>query len=46
MGIRSALIQGRQARLFAGAGIVSQSSPRSELAEVKLKLQALLGALV
>ncbi|EKU97618.1 isochorismate synthase family protein [Leptolyngbya sp. PCC 7375] len=46
VGIRSALIQGRQARLFAGAGIVAQSNPRSELAEVKLKLQALLGALV
>ena len=46
VGIRSALIDGRQARLFAGAGIVAQSNPRSELAEVKLKLQALLGALV
>ncbi|MEM8614966.1 MAG: isochorismate synthase [Cyanobacteria bacterium P01_H01_bin.105] len=46
VGIRSALIDGRQARLFAGAGIVAQSNPNSELAEVKLKLQALLGALV
>lgn len=46
VGIRSALIDGRQARLFAGAGIVAQSHPHSELAEVKLKLQALLGALV
>lgn len=46
VGIRSALISGRQARLFAGAGIVAQSNPQSELAEVKLKLQALLGALV
>ncbi len=46
VGIRSALIDGRQARLFAGAGIVAQSDPRSELAEVKLKLQALLGALM
>ncbi|MEL6231659.1 MAG: isochorismate synthase [Cyanobacteria bacterium J06627_3] len=46
VGIRSALIDGRQARLFAGAGIVAQSDPRSELAEVKLKLQALLGTLV
>ncbi|MEM7061540.1 MAG: isochorismate synthase [Cyanobacteria bacterium P01_B01_bin.77] len=46
VGIRSALIDGRQARLFAGAGIVAQSDPRRELAEVKLKLQALLGALV
>ncbi|NEQ50190.1 MAG: isochorismate synthase [Leptolyngbya sp. SIO3F4] len=46
VGIRSALIDGRQARLFAGAGIVAQSKPRRELAEVKLKLQALLGTLV
>ncbi len=46
VGIRSALIDGRRARLFAGAGIVAQSKPYSELAEVKLKLQALLGALV
>ena len=46
VGIRSALIDGRQARLFAGAGIVAQSNPQSELAEIKLKLQALLGALV
>ncbi|MEO0435183.1 MAG: chorismate-binding protein, partial [Cyanobacteria bacterium J06656_5] len=46
VGIRSALIDGRQARLFAGAGIVAQSDPRSELAEVKLKLQALLGTLM
>lgn len=46
VGIRSALIDGRQARLFAGAGIVAQSDPRRELAEVQLKLQALLGTLV
>ncbi|MBT9317002.1 isochorismate synthase [Leptothoe spongobia] len=46
VGIRSALIDGRQARLFAGAGIVAQSNPRRELAEVKLKLQALLGSLM
>ncbi|MEM6252343.1 MAG: isochorismate synthase [Cyanobacteria bacterium P01_D01_bin.156] len=46
VGIRSALIDYRQARLFAGAGIVAQSDPSRELAEVKLKLQALLGTLV
>ena len=46
VGIRSALIDGRQARLFAGAGIMAQSDPRRELAEVKLKLQALLGTLM
>ncbi|NEP16061.1 MAG: isochorismate synthase [Leptolyngbya sp. SIO4C1] len=46
VGIRSALIQGRQARLYAGAGIVAGSDPRRELAEIRLKLQPLLGALV
>ncbi|MBW4421729.1 MAG: isochorismate synthase [Myxacorys californica WJT36-NPBG1] len=45
VGIRSALIQGRQARLFAGAGIVAGSNPEKELAEVQLKLQALLQAI-
>lgn len=46
VGIRSALIQGCQARLYAGAGIVTGSNPEQELAEVQLKLQALLSALV
>jgi menaquinone-specific isochorismate synthase len=46
VGIRSALVDGRQARLYAGAGIVSGSDPDRELAEIQLKLQALLGALV
>jgi menaquinone-specific isochorismate synthase len=46
VGIRSALIEGRQARLFAGAGIVAGSNPEKELAEIRLKLQALLGSLV
>ncbi len=45
VGIRSAFVQGNQARLFAGAGIVAGSDPTRELAEVKLKLQALLSAL-
>lgn len=45
VGIRSALIQGCQARLFAGAGIVAGSNPEKELAEVQLKLQALLSAI-
>jgi len=45
VGIRSALISGHQARLFAGAGIVSGSDPQREQAEVNLKLQALLRAL-
>jgi menaquinone-specific isochorismate synthase len=45
VGIRSAMIQGNHARLFAGAGIVAGSSPEKEFAEVQLKLQALLTAL-
>jgi len=46
VGIRSALIDGRQARLYAGAGIVAGSDPDKELAEIKLKLQTLLEALI
>jgi menaquinone-specific isochorismate synthase len=46
VGIRSALIDGDRARLYAGAGIVAGSDPDRELAEIKLKLQALLRALV
>ncbi len=46
VGIRSALLDGCHARLFAGAGIVAGSTPEKELAEVQLKLQALLAALV
>ena len=46
VGIRSALIDGCNARLYAGAGIVSGSQPDRELAEIKLKLRSLLNALV
>ena len=46
VGIRSALLNGCTARLFAGAGIVAGSTPDRELAEVQLKLQTLLSALV
>jgi menaquinone-specific isochorismate synthase len=45
VGIRSALIDGSRARLYAGAGIVAGSKPEKELAEIQLKLQALLKAL-
>ncbi|MGD1907532.1 MAG: isochorismate synthase MenF [Leptolyngbyaceae cyanobacterium] len=41
VGIRSALLQGRRARLYAGAGIVKGSDPDQELAEIQLKLQTL-----
>jgi menaquinone-specific isochorismate synthase len=46
VGIRSALIDGDRARLFAGAGIIAGSQPDKELAEIQLKLQAMLAALV
>ena len=46
VGIRSALLQGDRARLYAGAGIVAGSDPEREFAEVRLKLQALLQALI
>ncbi|MFM7425216.1 MAG: isochorismate synthase MenF [Elainella sp.] len=45
VGIRSALLDGNRARLYAGAGIVAGSDPDREFAEVKLKLQALLRGL-
>jgi menaquinone-specific isochorismate synthase len=45
VGIRSALIEGDRARLYAGAGIVAGSEPDKELAEIQLKFQALLKAL-
>jgi menaquinone-specific isochorismate synthase len=46
VGIRSALIDGDRASLYAGAGIVAGSDPDKELAEIRLKLQALLKSLV
>jgi menaquinone-specific isochorismate synthase len=46
VGIRSALIDGSRAILHAGVGIVAGSEPDKELAEIQLKLQALLNALV
>lgn len=44
--LRSCVIAGDQAHLFAGAGIVGDSDPVAELAETELKQQALLAALV
>lgn len=40
--LRSALLRDREARLFAGVGIVSDSDPAAELAETEMKLGALL----
>lgn len=45
VGIRSALIDGRTATAYAGAGIVAGSEPEKEFAETELKFKALLGAL-
>lgn len=46
VGIRSAQIDGAQARVFAGVGVVADSDPLAELAETRAKLTALLGALI
>ncbi|MGH2409497.1 MAG: isochorismate synthase, partial [Chloroflexota bacterium] len=43
--IRSALLRGTEARLFAGCGIVGDSDSQSEYQESRLKLRAMLGAL-
>jgi isochorismate synthase len=43
--LRSALIDGNQATLFAGCGIVATSQPESEFAESRLKLEVMLRAL-
>ncbi|MBN1609741.1 MAG: isochorismate synthase [Polyangiaceae bacterium] len=45
MALRSGVLSGHQAHLFAGAGIVRQSDPTSELEETRLKLQSLFTAL-
>ena len=46
VGIRSALVEGARARVFAGAGIVAGSTPEKEFAETELKFKAMLEALV
>lgn len=45
VGLRAALCGGEQADLYAGAGIVEGSVPELELAEVRLKLRAMVSAL-
>ncbi len=45
VGLRSALVEGERARVYAGAGIVAGSEPEREFAETELKFQALLAAL-
>lgn len=44
--IRSAIVEGRTARLFAGVGVVADSDPLAELAETEAKFQAVLSAIV
>ena len=46
VGIRSALMHGDSARLYAGAGVVEGSEPERELAETELKMRALREALL
>jgi isochorismate synthase len=43
--IRSALVHGRNARIFAGAGIVRDSDPDGEALETRMKAEALIEAL-
>lgn len=43
--LRCALLEGNEAELYAGAGIVAASDPRAELAETEAKLGAMLTAL-
>ncbi|MGE5281006.1 MAG: isochorismate synthase [Chloroflexota bacterium] len=40
--LRSALLRDREARLYAGVGVVAGSDPAAELAETEIKLDALL----
>ena len=45
VGLRSALVRGARAWLFAGAGIMGDSDPSGELAEIELKFRPLTSAL-
>ena len=45
VGIRSALVDGTRALVYAGGGIVAGSDPEKELAETELKFRALLESL-
>ncbi len=46
VGIRSAQIDGTEARLWAGVGVVADSDPAAELSETRSKFQAMLSALM
>ncbi len=43
--LRCALLEGRKAHCYAGAGVVAESDPEAELAETEVKLFAVLPAL-
>ncbi|MFZ9745863.1 MAG: isochorismate synthase [Opitutaceae bacterium] len=45
VGIRSALVEGTAARVYAGAGLVAGSDPEKELAETDLKFKAMVEAI-
>ncbi|HEX9737043.1 MAG TPA: chorismate-binding protein [Thermoanaerobaculia bacterium] len=45
MALRSCVLRGREAYLYAGAGIMRDSDPELERRETELKKQALLRAL-
>lgn len=45
VGLRTALVGGGRARLYAGAGIVADSTPAGELEEIETKLDALRGVI-
>jgi salicylate biosynthesis isochorismate synthase/menaquinone-specific isochorismate synthase len=44
--LRSAVLRGGEAQLFAGAGVVDGSDPEAELRETRLKLRAMLAPLM
>jgi menaquinone-specific isochorismate synthase len=46
VGLRSALVEGSTARVYAGAGIVAGSTPEKEFAETELKFRAMRDALL
>jgi len=46
VGLRSALVEGSRARVYAGAGIVAGSEPDKEFAETELKFRAMQDALL
>jgi salicylate biosynthesis isochorismate synthase/menaquinone-specific isochorismate synthase len=43
--LRCALVRGREARCYAGVGVVADSDPAAELVETEIKLEALLPVL-